>query len=156
MKGRGLVLHKPTRPWAALSLTTTGHRDRAGGPRGEPVAIRSTRNSLTDMYCCVASPLGSQVTCSEPETGSGGGEPRLAVFLPLMVSAGHTHTWGHTLRQVPHTDTDLPLTQHKWGLRPREVVRHFGLLPPRQGNLAASLKKPQQPPTPPTGSTENK
>ena len=33
MKGRGLVLHEPTRPWAPLSLPTAGCRDRAGGPR---------------------------------------------------------------------------------------------------------------------------
>ena len=31
MKGRGLVLHEPTRPWAPLSLPTAGFRDRTGG-----------------------------------------------------------------------------------------------------------------------------
>lgn len=29
MKGRGLVLQEPTRTWAAFSLPTAGHRDRA-------------------------------------------------------------------------------------------------------------------------------
>ena len=32
MKGRGLVLHEPTRPRAPLSLPTAGCRDRTGGP----------------------------------------------------------------------------------------------------------------------------
>ena len=34
MKGRGLVLHEPTRPQAALSLPTAGHRDSRRAPVG--------------------------------------------------------------------------------------------------------------------------
>ena len=50
MKGRGLVLHEPTRPRAALRLPTAGCRDRVGGPQwgacGHQVPIRLTSREV--------------------------------------------------------------------------------------------------------------
>ena len=60
MKGRGLVRHKPTRSQAALSLTTAGHRDRAGGLWQEPADIKSPRDLPAEKCCFEALPLGSQ------------------------------------------------------------------------------------------------
>ena len=67
--------------------------------------------------CCYgASSLGSQGTCSGPAAGSGDAKPRLGAVLPLMVSAGHTHTHVdtppthiQTQRQVAHAYLDQPL-----------------------------------------------
>ena len=162
MKGRGLVLHEPTRPRAALSLPTAGHRERAGGPQRGPADIRSPRNLPADRCCCGASLLGSQGSCLGPASGSVCMEPRLGASLPLMVSAGHTdtrrdtHTHRHTDKCHVQTWTHLCL-KHKWGLRPRVVIRHLGQLAPSPGTLAVPLKKPQPPrPTSKTSSTENK
>ena len=81
------------------------------GPSREPADIRSPSDSSAERCCCGASPLESQGTCSGPTAGSGGGKPRLGAVLPLMVSAGHTHTQveTHTHRQVPRADLDTPL-----------------------------------------------
>ena len=70
MKERGLVLHKPARPRAALSLTTAGHRDRAGGFWQGPADIRSPRDSPAEKCCFGALPLGSQGAWSGLAGGS--------------------------------------------------------------------------------------
>ena len=67
--------------------------------------IRSRSDSPPESYCCGASPLGSQGTCSGLAAGSGSGEPRLGAFLPLMVSAGDTHVGTHTHTDKCHTQT---------------------------------------------------
>ena len=95
------MLHKPTRPRAALSLTTAGHRDRAGGLWREPADIRSPRDLPAAKYCFEVLPLGSQGACSGLAAGSVGTKPRLGALMILMVSAGHTDTRGDT-----HTYTD--------------------------------------------------
>ena len=99
MKGGGLVLHKPTRPWAALSLTTAGHRDRAGGLWREPADIRSPRDLPAAKCCFEALPLGSQGACSGLAAGSVGTKTRLGALMILMVSAGHRDTRGDTHTQ---------------------------------------------------------
>ena len=114
------MLHEPIWPWAALSLTTAGHRDRAGGLQQEPAGIRSPRDLPAERYCCGASLLGNQGTCSGPAAGTVGIEPRLGAFLPLTVSARHTDICGdthtHTKRHV-QTWTRL-CSEHKRRLRP--------------------------------------
>ena len=107
MKGRGLVLHKPTRPRAALSLTTAGHRDRTGGFWQGPADIRSPRDLPAEKCCFGALPLGSQRACSGLAGGSVGIKPRLGALLTLMVSAGHTDTRGDT-----HTYTNTHTHTH--------------------------------------------
>ena len=130
MKGRGLVLHKPTRPRAALSLTTAGHRDRTGGFWQGPADIRSPRDLPAEKCCFGALPLGSQRACSGLAGGSVGIKPRLGALLTLMVSAGHTDTHGdtHTYTNThthTHTHTKCHVqtwirlcSEHKRGLRP--------------------------------------
>ena len=149
MKGRGVVLHEPTRTRAAVSLTTMGCMDRAEGPNREAADIRSP-SELPGYRCCGASPVGSQETCSGLAAGSGGGEPRLGVVLPLMNTARHTHMWGHTHRDKYHiqTWTHLCLLDHKQGLRPTVVVRDLGLPFSSPETLTAPLRKPQHHPTP--------
>ena len=58
MKGRGLVLHKPTMSRAALSLTTAGHRDRTGGFWQGPADIRSPRDLPAEKCCLGPYPWG--------------------------------------------------------------------------------------------------
>ena len=126
MKERGLVLHKPARPRAALSLTTAGHRDRAGGFWQGPADIRSPRDSPAEKCCFGALPLGSQGACSGLAAGSVGTKPRLGALLTLIVSAGHTDTRGDTHTHThTHTHTECHVqtwirlcSEHKWGLRP--------------------------------------
>ena len=121
MKGRGLVLHKPTRSRAALSLTTAGHRDRAGGLWREPADIRSPRDLRAEKCCFEALPLGSQGAWSGLAAGSVGTKPSLGALLTLMVSAGHTDTCGdtHTHRHTKcHVQTWIHLcSEHKRGRR---------------------------------------
>ena len=116
--------------------------------------IRSPSDSPTDRCCCAASPLGSQGTCSGLAAGSGVGKPRLGAMVPLMISAGHTDTHGDTHRHTYiHRDkchvqtwTHLCLSEHKWRLRPRVMVRHLGPQSPSPGTLTVPLKKPQHHP----------
>ena len=146
MKGTGLVLQKPTRSWAALSLTTAGHRDRAGGLWREPADIRSPRDLPAERCCFEALPLGSQGACSGLAAGSVGTKPRLGALLILMVSAGHTDTRGDThthTHKVPCADLDPPLLRAQMGTEAREVVRHLMPLSPSQGTLTVPLKKSQ-------------
>ena len=157
MKGRGLVLHKPTRSRAALSLTTAGHRDRAGGLWREPADIRSPRDLRAEKCCFEALPLGSQGAWSGLAAGSVGTKPSLGALLTLMVSAGHTDTCGDTHTHTHtkcHVQTWIHLcSEHKRGLRPGRCQPHAILSQPRDlhcpsGDISA--------PPPPTSSTENK
>ena len=144
MKGRGLVLHEPARPRAALSLPTAGHRDRAGGPQRGPADIRSPRNLPADRHCCGASPLGSQGTCLGLAAGSAGMESRLGALPLLMVSAGHTDTYGDTNTDKCHVQTWTCLClRAPTGTETQRGGRHIGPSSPSQGILAAPLKKPQ-------------
>ena len=152
MKGRGLVLHEPTRTRAAFSLTTMGCMDRAEGPSREAADIRSPSELPGYRCCCGASPLGSQETCSGLAAGSGGGEPRLGVVLPLMNTARHTQ------RQVPHTDLDTPLPlrpqtgteAHSGGQGPQTAI-----FQPRDPHCPSEETSASPRPSP-TNSTENK
>ena len=139
MKGRGLVLHEPTRTWAALSLPTAGCRDRAGGPRWGACGHQVPKR-LTSREVC--SPLGTQGTCSGPAAGSGGVQPRLGAVQPLMVSTGHTHadthvdTCTHTHRQVPRVDLDPPLPQSTTGTEAQSGGQAPQMPSPSPGTLA--------------------
>ena len=153
MKGRGLVLHKPTRPRAALSLTTAGHRDRAGVFWQGPADIRSPRDLPAEKCCFGALPLGSQGSCSSLAGGSVCIKPRLGALLTLMVCVGHPDTRGDTHTKC-HVQTWILLcSENKRGLRPGRCQPHAILSQPRDlhcpsGDISA--------PPPPTSSTENK
>ena len=165
MKGRGLVLHEPTRPWAALSLPTAGCRDRAGGP---PVgSLRTSGSQATHQQTGVAvgpHPWGVRGLSQAWLQAVGLGNPGWVLWclswslLGRQIHMGtHTHRHMYTHRDRCHVQIWTHLSEHKRGLRPKVVIRHLGPLFPSPGTLAAPLKKPQPHPTPPpNGSTENK
>ena len=123
-----------------LQDTGTEHE----GPSGEPAGIRSPSDSPADRCCCGASTLGSQGTCLGPATGSGGMEPRLGAFLPLMVSARHTDMCGDTHRDKCHMQSWLCLClRARTGTEAKRGGRYFGPSSPSQRPLTTPLKKPQ-------------
>ena len=134
MKGRGLVLHEPTRSWAADSLPTAGHRDRAGGPRQGTCRHQVPKRITSRQVLLWNLTPGSQGTCSGLASGRVGGEPSLGAVVPLMASARHTDTHGHTHTDKWHMQTWTHLClRAQLGLRPRVVVRHLGHRLPAQG-----------------------
>ena len=153
MKGRGLVLHKPTMSRAALSLTTAGHRDRTGGFWQGPADIRSPMDLPAEKCCFGALPLGSQGSCSGLAGGSVGIKPRLGALLILMVSVGHPDTRGDTHTKC-HVQTWIRLcSEHKRGLRPGRCQPHAIVSQPRDLHCPS---EDISAPLPPTSSTENK
>ena len=164
MKGRGLVLHEPTRTWAALSLPTAGHRDSRRAPVG---SLRTSGPQVTHQQRGVAvgpHPWGLRGLSQAWLQAVGLGNPGWVLWclswslLGRQIHMGtHTHRHMYTHRDRCHVQIWTHLSEHKRGLRPKVVIRHLGPLFPSPGTLAAPLKKPQPHPTPPpNGSTENK
>jgi len=58
----------------------------------------------------------------------------------------HTHTYTHRDKCHVQAWTRLCLSEHKWRLRPRVMVRHLGPQSPSPGTLTVPLKKPQHHP----------
>ena len=95
-------------------------------PQRGPTDIRSLRDLSAGRYCCVASPLGVRGLAA----GSGGMEPRLGAFLPLMVSVRHTDMCGDTHRDKCHVQSWLCLCFRKtdWGDCPEDIHKVCGLV----------------------------
>ena len=101
--------------------------------------------------CCGASPWGVRGLAQAWLQAVAVGNPGWVLScLSWSLLGTQTHGDTHTQRETSVTCRPGPASasEHKWGLRPRLVVRDLGPSFPSQGTLAAPLKKPQLPPTP--------
>ena len=108
------------------------------------MGIRSPSDSPKVRCCCGASPLGLRGLAQAQLQAVGMGNPGwMLSCLSWSLPGTHTHTY--TQRDKCHVQawTRLCLSEHKWRLRPRVMVRHLGPQSPSPGTLTVPLKKPQ-------------
>ena len=151
MKGRGLVLHEPTRTGAALSLTTAGCRDRAGRPWqgacGHQVLKQFTKRQVL-LWGLTPGQSGELLRPGFRQWVWGTQAGCCTAYHDFY--RAHTHTWGHTQidKCQVQTWTHLCISKHKQGLRPTVLVRDLRPLFSSPGTLTAPLRKPQTRPAP--------